>query len=259
MFNRYFQFDQVFIDPETKTVICMTPKVMTKFIRQTLRDGYRLFHGRRHASAGRYRFAPISKRFPLAPPGGYLDAARNPARYQAFGFVRNPYWRLHSAWRNKLHDPFVAIEAGERAHFPPSIRFAHLPQLRAFAAARRLPGAKPGELVPFGVFVRFAAARPDWLRNRHWRSQGLMLQIGHFPGMRLFPVETALSEGALEMFPRLGFREGWVRRRLRNRRNASSAFAATPYDEETAALVFAAFRADFDAFGYDPESWRTPE
>lgn len=258
MFNPYFQFDQVFIDPETKTAICMTPKVMTVFIRGTLRAGYRRFHGRRHASAGRYRLAPLSKRFPLAPPGAYAEAALRPGRYQAYGFVRNPYWRLYSAWRNKFHDPWTRIQAGEARFYPPSMRYLHLPRLRLWAAMRGRPGGAPGSQIPFDTFIRFVAAQPDWLRNRHWRTQGAMLQLRHFNDMRLFRIEDQLRAGALDIFPRLGFRAAWVRRRLMRPKNASSGFSGTPYSAETAALAFAAFRADFDAFGYDPDSWTKP-
>ena len=256
MFNRYFQFDQVFVDPESRTVICMTPKVMTMFIRNTLNAGYRRFHDRRPASGTAYRLPALAKRFEQTKPSAFLDAARRPQNYQAYGFVRNPYWRLHSAWRNKLHDPWNDIEAGKRSAYPPSIRYTHLPQIRVWAAAKGLPGGAPDAHIPFDTFVRFVAARPEWARNRHWRNQAPMLQPGHFPDMRRFRIETELKEGALEIFPRLGFRRRWVKRRLQKPTNVSSGVAGSPYTEETAALAFSAFRTDFDAFGYDPDSWK---
>lgn len=256
MFNPYFHFHQVFIDPRTRTVIAMTPKVMTTFIRAALRDGYRRFHDRPDPSEGRYRFAPMARRFPLPAPGAYVDALIRPGRYQAYGFARNPYWRLHSAWRNKFHDPHFMLLEGRIRGYPPSVRHDDEPRLRRFAAARGLPGATPGVLIPFDTFARYAVAQREFRRNKHWRGQALTLQLSHFPGMRVFTVEKDADSGLEEVLTRLGFDRTWVRRRIGQPRNVSSKLNGSPFDEELAGLVYEGYRDDFIRFGYDRESWR---
>lgn len=256
MFNPYFHVNQIFIDPDSRTVVAMTPKVMTTFIRAAFRDGYREFHGREHASEGRYRFVVVADRFPMPRPRAYLDVLARPGRYQAFGFVRNPYWRLYSAWRNKLYDPWRKIEAGTLRRYPPSVRATDLPRLRRFAAARGLDGAEDGALAPFGTFAAFVAANSNFRRNKHWRGQARMLQVDHFRNMRILPVEDGVADGMTEIFLRLGFDRSWIGERLRQPENASSVFSGTPYDENLAALTYGAFREDFARFGYDRDSWR---
>ncbi|MEL7466722.1 MAG: sulfotransferase family 2 domain-containing protein [Pseudomonadota bacterium] len=257
MFNRYFQLNQIFIDPETRTVVAMTPKVMTKFIRSTLNDGYAKHQGRTHPSNGRYRFVALSRKFPLAPPGAYVDALLRPERYAAYGFARNPYARLHSAWRNKFDDFYRAILEGARLDYPQSIRGGELPRLRRFAAAHELPGAKIGSRVPFATFARYAVSQPDRARDRHWRGQAPMLQLDHFREMRLHRVEDGVAAPLTEVFTRLGFAHDWIERRLSRPRNVSSRGAENPYDEALAAIVHDGFEEDFRRLGYDRDSWRS--
>jgi len=67
MINRHFRAIRIFIDRSSGTVILLSPKVMTTFTRKLLCDGVREFHGHTDPSAGRYRFMPWSRQFPLAP------------------------------------------------------------------------------------------------------------------------------------------------------------------------------------------------
>lgn len=259
MFNSHFHISHIFIDVDTRTVIAMTPKVMTTFIRATLRHGYKTFHGRDSLTDPRLRFFRAYGHLPMPKFGGYLDAMARPEQFDAYGIVRNPYWRLHSAWRNKFHDAWHRIEAGTLLQYPPSVRKRDLPRIRQFANARGLQGAEGNSLIPFNTFVEFVVADRRWRPNNHWREQAPMLQIDHFRNMRILRLEDGVTDGLTEIFLRLGFDPRWIKHRLGRPRNVSTAFAENPYDERLAALVFDHFQEDFTRFGYQRDSWRTPE
>jgi Sulfotransferase family len=74
--------------------------------------------------------------------------------WRRFGFVRNPYARLYSAYRSKianLASPYVGVRA----------------------AIWRMAGPRqpPAEAPPFEAFIRYLAQLPDLERDGHWRSQ----------------------------------------------------------------------------------------
>jgi hypothetical protein len=76
------------------------------------------------------------------------------ADWRRFAFVRNPYARLYSAYKNKIADlasPYVGVRAT-------IWRIAGNPH-------------PPAEAPPFEAFVRYVAQQPDAERDGHWRSQ----------------------------------------------------------------------------------------
>lgn len=256
MINRHFDPYNLFVDPDSRTLLVLNAKVLTKFTRDLVAAGMRAHFGVEDLSAGRYRSIDHARRWPFQPVTVYADLALRPGRYRAYGFVRNPYARLRSAWRNKLYDPHRAIARGELSDYPPSMRKGPLARIRRFAGRRGLPGAAEGSLVPFATFVAFVAEGRDGWRNRHWDLQSAVLQTRHFAFADVFRIEDRLDEGFETVFARVGFPQAWVRARLARPVNSSSTARVPVYTEELAERVYRTFAPDFRAFGYDRESWR---
>jgi len=59
-----------------------------------------------------------------------------------------------------------------------------------------------------------------------------------------------------EVLSELGISREWVEERLRKPENVSGRVKERVYDEALAERVHALYAADFELFGYDPESWR---
>jgi len=171
---------------------------------------------------------------------GARDAAeilRGPD-WRRFAFVRNPYARLYSAYKNKIADltsPYIGVRQ----------------------TIWRLAGNghPPAEAPPFDAFVRYVAQQPDPDRDGHWRSQtgALCLDLidyGFLGRVESFEKDlgTVLrSLGAPEaLYDGLNVLVGASPRTA----------AATPYNASLAQVVYEAYRADFETLGYAPESWR---
>lgn len=256
MINRHFDPYNILVDPGSRTVLLLNPKVLTQFTRWLVREGMYHYYGMRDLSEGRYRFLRVSHRWPFKPPAVYADLILRPGRYSAYTFVRNPYARIASAWRSKLSDPHNEILAGQRQAYPPSMRKRELARIRRFAARRGLPGAQPQSLVPFEVFVEYLASQRGGHRDPHWDLQSAVVQLQHFDFAGVFRIEDALVTGFETVFARFGFEQDWLHRKLAKRVNASSTPAQPLYSPELAHRVYQLYRPDFTAFGYEPDSWR---
>lgn len=252
--NRHFSPFKLFLDRNSHTALMLNPKVLTTFTRALLTEGYRDHLGHADPSDGRWSFLSVPRRFPMAPLHHYLGFLRDPAAYALFGFVRNPYGRLTSAWKNKFLDGHHRSPDGSDAAYARSMRKHELPPLRAFARKQGLPGGTPNTLVPFETFLRYIAAQPEGRRDHHWESQSVVLMCDRLRYSRIFRIETELEEGFLTLGRRLGFPDPWVSARMDRRTNPSKRQAAT-YTPELAALAQSLIAQDLDRFGYDPESW----
>ncbi len=148
--------------------------------------------------------------------------------------VRNPYTRLASAWKNKIllcepaaRDIYVRIKG-------------HLPELTSKSQ------------VSFSEFVEYLAKECD-LRNcdGHWRRQvdhtffaalnfSLVVRVERFEeGLRCFQQHLGLAQ----------LPSG-------ERRNVSTV-GQFPYTSEIADKVYSLYSSDFEALGYDRDSWAT--
>ncbi|MGB6116833.1 MAG: sulfotransferase family 2 domain-containing protein [Mesorhizobium sp.] len=224
----------------------LNPKVGSTFLRDALTRALREHKGKSDPSDGRYRFLSMARRFPMAPFGVYWEGLRHPERYEFHALVRNPYARLKSAWKDKFYN-------GHAKGYARSMRDGELAKMRAFAAANGLPGARDGELVPFDTFLESALTLPLGRMNHHWDAQSEVLMMERFTYARLFHIETERDTALDVIGARLGLPRGWA---ADGRRNASSTDDLQVFNEANAARVASRFARDFEALGYDLDSWR---
>lgn len=254
--SRHFSPFKLFLHRETATALMLNPKVATTFTRAFLARGFTEHLGHADPSDFRYRPLKVPRRFPTARPGDYLDFFRNPDRYALFGFVRNPYGRLLSAWRNKFLDAHLKTPDHRDAAYPRSMRWHELRPIRRFAAAQGLPGGQPATLIAFDTFLRYAASRPEGRRDHHWDTQASVLMTDRLTYARIFRIEDEGDAGFLTIGARLGFPDAWMREMLARPPANRSKAAAAGYAPDTAALARALMGDDLTRFGYDAESWR---
>jgi hypothetical protein len=76
------------------------------------------------------------------------------------------------------------------------------------------------------------------------------------PYHRLYHIENEFERGMAEIFAALGLPPSAARFISGAPRNVSTKRAGALYDAQLAARVLRLYRDDFEAFGYDPDSWR---
>ncbi|HEY2706613.1 MAG TPA: sulfotransferase family protein [Caulobacteraceae bacterium] len=154
-----------------------------------------------------------------------------------FAFVRNPYARLYSAYKSKIADltsPYIGVRK----------------TIWELSGKRSSPDNGP----PFDAFVRYVVELPDPSRDGHWRSQTGILCL------------DLIDYGFLARFERFGEDFAIVLRSLGAPDdlrggldlvvNASATpLTERPYNAALAQLVYEAYAADFEAFGYARASW----
>lgn len=153
---------------------------------------------------------------------------RHPAarEFVRFGFVRNPWGRLLSCYRDK-------IEGGGRdAAFKLSTYHGLDPRMS------------------FADFVRWVHASPDGQdarADRHWMSQHRFFDAGDGSVMDFIGRFERLDRDLAQISTRLGL----PAKRLTERLNVSGGRDYRPhYTDETAALVAERYAVDIRAFGY---------
>jgi hypothetical protein len=158
-----------------------------------------------------------------------------------FCFVRNPYYRLFSAYKSKMLnylDPqYQPVRDEIRTQWDYPIR-----------------DGRPAGMVAFRDFVRYVEDRSDPDRDFHWRSQ------------------TAIVMPDMIKYDLIGRMESFVQdfEQVLRRLNASAEliaaipepvnpttklYHAAAYDRELASRVYDMYRNDFENFGYDRDSW----
>ena len=128
--------------------------------------------------------------------------------------------------------------------------------MRAHARARGLPGGEEGTLVPFASFVDYVESEPEGRRNSHWELQRRVILHDRLPYTGVMRLEDGLAEPLAALLAPLGLDPDWVRARAGTPSNTSSGSRDPVIDGPLAARLHALYAADFDAFGYDPDSWR---
>lgn len=166
-------------------------------------------------------------------------ATLNLDRCFKFTFVRNPFTRLLSAWRNKF-DPTAGRINEVWLDYARGIR-------------RELGSADtdgPGPL-SFRDFIRFAALQSVEEMPLHWAPQTRITGIDRFPYDFIGRVEN-MADGFEMVRTRVGFDFDFPSRQdlwFHPPSNADHRLSRA-YTPELVALVAETFRADFDAFGY---------
>jgi hypothetical protein len=254
--TRHFSPFKLFLDRPSGLALMLNPKVLTTFTRAMLTDGLAEFRGREDPSEGRYRLFSVARRFPMAPLSDYLGFFRDPLKYDLHAFVRNPYARIASAWRNKFLDGHTATPDGADAGYPRSVRQRHLKPIRRFARDAGLAGGETGQMIPFETFLHYAASRRPGSRDHHWESQTLVLMADRLDYARVWRIEDELALGFIEIGTRLDLPADWVMGRLAKPANPSQGKAPL-YDEHLARLAEPLCGDDFHRFGYATDSWRT--
>lgn len=252
MFNRHFDPFNLLIDPPTKTIFVLNPKVMTTFVRTMFRDGWTEFRGDADLSAGRYRLFPQARNFPLQPLSSYARLCFGQSDYAVYTMVRNPYARTFSAWKNKFYDPHVQ-GGGALAAYPRSMKSGELTTFRRFARKHDLEGAADESLVPFPTFLACIAAQSEGRRNHHWDTQCSVIQEQHFDFEKIFRMEDESEACLVTVFTRLGFDPAWVKARLGRPENSSSNPTDLGYTADQAALTRRILARDFETFGYQDD------
>jgi hypothetical protein len=245
----HFSQNRMYVNRRAGLVLVLNPKVGTTFFREALSEGLKEHCGLSDPSEGRYWPFEMPRQFPIARVRDYLTALRHPDEFEFYAFVRNPYARLFSAWKDKFYN-------GHHNGYPPLFRGSRLSDVRGFARRRNGRGGKDGELIPFDVFVRYVLSGEIGRMDHHWDAQHAVLMMDRFHYAGLFRIEDERIEGLQTIFGKLGFGKAWITARAGQLRNESGSDRPARYDESLAADVYAKFRRDFDTLGYDRESWR---
>ena len=254
--NNHFSLFKTFIDRKRGVALLLNPKVMTTFTRRFLTDGVHEFHGKIDPSEGRYRFFKNARRFPMAPIKDYLHFRFHTSEYAIYAFVRNPYSRTFSAWKDKFYDGHTRFADGRTHGYTRSMQAGELKAARKFCKKNGLEGGSEGELVTFDSFIQYLVNTPAGKRNQHWDQQALILQQPEVPLMGVFSIESQLETGFKTVANVLDFNEVWAVSRLSHKANASSLYQGNnPYTKELAELVYQASKPDFDMFGYTQKSY----
>jgi hypothetical protein len=244
--RRHFSPYKTYIRRDLGLVVYFNPKVGSTTIKRLLVEGLQTLGAGPMLS----RLWPINhtRRYLTASLSDHWHLLRHPEHYRFITFVRNPYARLISAWKDKL-------AADGESPTARSVRKATA-EVRRFAARHRLPGGGRGSAIPFTTFVAYVESQAEGRRDQHWDTQRSVLLTDLIPFSRVFRMETEFAVGVTEILTRLGLSPAWAAERLKRPQNASRKPSQPVFDEELADRVYRCFEADFEQFGYDRESWR---
>jgi hypothetical protein len=166
--------------------------------------------------------------------------------YFRFGFVRNPYDRLLSAYKDKIFAPQKSPDKKSYVGVACSIKSAMTGEDRGRINLDKTP-------VTFAEFVNYVASQRPYDMDRHWYHQHLTMWhpfckfdfIGQF---------ERFSEDLCNVLTKIGAPERLITS-VSKRDNPSFLTHEKFYDKHLAQTVHRKFRRDFDIYGYDPKSW----
>ena len=243
--RRHFSPFKTVIRRDAGLALLLNPKAATTWIRQVLLDT--LQEAGEPPQLGPLWPFTLTRRYLTAPPADLLHFLWNPGHYSLCCFVRNPYARVLSAWRDK----FAFRHTG--GYSRSTVRL--VPRLRRLAREQGLPGQGADEPIPFATFLAFIESQPEGTRDHHWDTQRSILFTNLLRYSRIYQIETQLVCGMREIFSQLGLPLEGLAAKLRQPLNASRPLAEPVYTEALAQRVYALYAGDFNEFGYDADSW----
>ncbi|HUF10568.1 MAG TPA: sulfotransferase family 2 domain-containing protein, partial [Rhodothermales bacterium] len=114
---------------------------------------------------------------------------------------------------------------------------------------------QPAGRVAFRDFVRYAIGIRDRNRDSHWHSQARLLMLDVIDYRFIGRVEK-FPEDFKKVLSRLGLPEGSMILDPSEVVNPTARiYHAAVFDRKLADQVYRAFKEDFEAFGYDRDSW----
>jgi hypothetical protein len=161
-----------------------------------------------------------------------------------FCFVRNPYDRIFSAWKSKIGNTWDR----QYDRLRDRIRVAYeYPEPRE--------GLQP--MVFFADFVRFVTESDDRgvIHDGHWERQVNVLLYDLFPYDVIGRFES-FREDFVRLLRRLRAPDDVIIMAIEVTNPTAPVPLAAAYDDDLADRVYHYYRADFEAFGYDRDSWR---
>lgn len=152
--------------------------------------------------------------------------------YRFFSFVRNPYTRLLSGYRDKIRKPHYRQEL------------------------LRLMGKPPDQLeypISFAEFVQIITAQSDYNMNPHWRPQTTQIlhELIDYSFLGRF---EQYNTDFVRLFQHLGIEEDNMPalRNLNWNQDGSAVDLSEYYTPAVKEQVYQRYRKDFDALGYEP-------
>ena len=161
--------------------------------------------------------------------------------YFRFCFVRNPYFRLFSAYKSKFFnylDPqyhWLRDRIREKYDYP--IR----------------DGRRSG-MVAFRDFVRYLREDPATFADAHWclQTYHIMLDTIYYDLIgRIEDFERDFGQ----VLSRIGAPAKFMRNIPERINTTARLYHAAAYDKELADTVYYMYEDDFETFGYDRDSW----
>ncbi len=170
-------------------------------------------------------------------------------RFFKFGFVRNPYDRVLSAYLDKIFAPQNSPE--KRSQYAPV----------AVAIKAWCTGQAKDQInldqdpVSFEEFVRFIAQQNSYDMDRHWLHQHLTMWHPYLKLDFLGRLEN-FSNDMVHVLTELGAPDE-IRDAVSSKSNASRKDETLTqfYTPNLAGMVFRTFARDFEIYGYDRNSW----
>lgn len=161
-----------------------------------------------------------------------------------FGFVRNPYDRLFSAWKSKI--------AGTQDEY----YGWHRDLIRSTYSYPAGKGTAPPPMVTFRDFVRFVVDTddPQVRLDGHWNLQTSVLLHDLIAFDVLVRFERFVEEFTA-VLRQLGAGDEVVALAARVSNPSPQLPLAAAYDRELADVVYRLYEPDFEAFGYARDSW----
>lgn len=170
----------------------------------------------------------------------------NDADVVKFCMVRNPYDRIFSAWKSKILRRMDAQYQELRDRIRDDFGY---PTATVDA---------PRATLAFGDFVRWIASHgedPAVANDGHWNRQtyNLWWDVIDFDVVARF---ENFNDDFAAFLRRIGAPEAVIARGTEKFNETTEIPLSAAYDSDLARVVYDFYRADFDAFGYDEDSWR---
>jgi len=158
-----------------------------------------------------------------------------------FCFVRNPYYRLFSAYKSKMLnylDPqYQPVRDEIRARYGYPVRDGH-----------------PAGMVAFRDFVRYVEDMADSDRDFHWRSQTALVMPTMIKYDFIGRMENFMQDFG-QVLRRLNASDDLLATVQNPVNPTTKIYHAAAYDRELASRVYDMYRDDFMNFAYDRDSW----